>query len=770
MKLSIVIPYHNADAWVGAMLDSLLDQDLPSEDYEIIVVDDGSTEEPVTLRRYAAAHPQITYHRKENAGQAEARNVGMDLARGKWIWFCDSDDYVEPQILGRLLAIAEGRELEMLWFDAVYVHEDRPVPAHSCDWEAVSATQTGWDYLLHPPAKVGMAVWRFLIRRDVLTRTAIRFHPVTYMEGRWFISELMPQVQRVAHVAACLYFYVQHDSSVLHRKKRMNYVRYASDMDQYLTVVTEMLRDPALTGEQRTYLRLRRDYEAYRLLGNVFRYCPVSFSETYWQRLKDLGAWPVMTARGDRSERMTRRLMNRHGLWMAGCRLYHRLHRLPAQVLGWLCVALLVAGCSHRVAPAGSAGADTAATKAPDAAEVAALVQWSAPNEVFYKDIFLDAGIGLTPRTTLYAADSLGLSLEGVSFPRSNAKPEEFALQTAILSGSPEDRNGRLLYPDGQPRYRLLLVNGGKASEHSASLDDAAREHMRQFVRAGGSYVGFCAGAFFGSSGHETQPVFPGYLQLMPTPVRSTGLKSVYTGMYVAEDSPLWAYADFGKDRYIQGIRHNGGCFPESLPEGGEVLATYDYPGKASVHRQPSAWAYKADAHTGRVVLEGSHPEEVRNGERLYFTEALIRYAADGIGTVSLKGLLENGRPWTMDQDTMRLGDRQCHHYAVYVPAGACDLRFTVESPADCDLVLRLCRDSFAFPSRAVYASGEIGASQQLALDALEPGVWYVSVQCLTTVTVEKTEYGQRYTGRTDVLNGVPYTIGVSWNLREHGR
>lgn len=767
MKLSVVIPYHNADRWIGAMLDSLLDQDLPRTDYEIVVVDDGSTEEPVTLHRYVAQEPNIRCHRQENAGVAMARNKGLDLAKGEWIWFCDSDDYVQPQILGRLLAIADAQQLDMLWFNAVYVHEGRPVPAPKRNFDAVSAVQTGWDYMVHPPARTGMAMWRFLLRRDRVEAGALRFHDLMYMEGRWFQLELMPYIRRVAHVDVDGYYYVQRESSIMHAKKRKHYHRLAGEMEQYVEAMTAWADKPSVPEDMRTLLLQRRDFEAYRLLGNGFRYAPFAQSKAFYAKLTELGALPL-AMRGGRAERLIRRVMNQRGLWLTVCRLYRLVKRPVGQVAALLCMALLAVCCSIRTMPEKGATdvSQPPATKVVEPVDVAALVRRDVPNEVYYKDIFLDAGIGLTARTSLFAADSLGLSLEGVSLARTNPRPDEQALQTAILSGTPDDENGRLLYPDGAPRYRVLFVCGGSSRTHAGSLDSAARAHMRQFVQQGGSYVGDCAGAFLAAKGYDSHADYPGYLALWPGVVQHTGLDNVYTGMLVEKNSPLLAYADFGGDGYINSIRHNKGGYPQSCPDGTEILARYDYPGKSSVHRQPSAWAYKPDRQTGRVVLEGSHPEEVRSGERLAFTEALIRYAADGVGTVSVKGILENGKPRTMD-GSEKVGDLQCHHFATWIPAEAQNVCFTVESPVECDLKLRLCRDTYAFPARASHASDGKGPSQQLTLDRLEPGLWYVSVQCLTTVTVVSTEYGQEYTGRTDVLNGVPYTITVSWE--NHG-
>ena len=130
-------------------------------------------------------------------------------------------------------------------------------------------------------------------------------------------------------------------------------------------------------------------------------------------------------------------------------------------------------------------------------------------NRSYYKDVFLDAGVGLSSRKSLAAASYLGLSLEGICLSRSDATQEEIELQNEILGGNEEDVNGRLLYPDGQPRYRLLFVNGGSSKTHGKSLDEQSLENMRQFVQNGGSYVGTCAGAFFASNGYDGNTDYP---------------------------------------------------------------------------------------------------------------------------------------------------------------------------------------------------------------------------------------------------------------------
>lgn len=393
------------------------------------------------------------------------------------------------------------------------------------------------------------------------------------------------------------------------------------------------------------------------------------------------------------------------------------------------------------------------------------------PIKVFYKDVFLDSGIGLTSRKFLYAARYLGLSTEGVSLPRSGATIEDSILQNKIIAGDENDTNGRLLYPDGQPRYRLLFVNGGSSTTHGKSLNETALHNMRLFVQNGGSYVGTCAGAFFASNGYDSNYDYPYYLSIWPYMMNHTGISGGVTGMFVEKDSPLLQYYDFGGDDYVSEIRHNKGGYPVELPSDTEVLARYDYPAKPDVHNQPSIWAYKYDSIGGRVVMEGSHPEEVSSGERRDLTAAMIQYAMDGVGMTSIKGILHNGEARLMDKTTeddnplyTKIGDLQCHHFIVDIPKSAHDITVTIDSNTDCDLALMMCHDTFAYPEDADFISSNKGAYQQLLFSTLEPGIWYVAVRCLSTIEAKGTDYGQSYTDPLGVLNGVPYQVTVLWH------
>ena len=115
------------------------------------------------------------------------------------------------------------------------------------------------------------------------------------------------------------------------------------------------------------------------------------------------------------------------------------------------------------------------------------------------------------------------------------------------------------------------------------------------------------------------------------------------------------------------------------------------------------------------------------------------------------------------DLSFTRIGDLQTHHFASYIPSDAKNIVVEVSSSSNCDLALMMSQDSFAFSDSAEFLTSEPGAKQRLYYPSIREGLWYIAVQCLTTVTVEQTDYGQIYSGNRAVLNGIPYSISIKW-------
>ncbi|MCH5186971.1 MAG: glycosyltransferase [Oscillospiraceae bacterium] len=126
-KLSVIVPVYNVKPYINECVDSLLDQDI--EDYEIILVDDGSDDGSESIcDEYADSRRNVCVIHKSNGGLGSARNFGVRAATGKYILFIDSDDYFEPNSLGKLIEIAERDKLDILLYGAQSFSDNAEVP------------------------------------------------------------------------------------------------------------------------------------------------------------------------------------------------------------------------------------------------------------------------------------------------------------------------------------------------------------------------------------------------------------------------------------------------------------------------------------------------------------------------------------------------------------------------------------------------------------------------------------------------------------------
>lgn len=322
MELSIIIPYYNSNAWIGDTLDSLLDQDLDPDEFEIIVIDDASTEDPVTLKDYASRYPQIHYYHQAKLGISGARNFGIDLAQGKWLYLCDSDDFVQPKVLKGILDAAERLDLELIVANRVVLEPNQKPDAPIRNFSNISPVITAATYYANPKQDT-YGIWRFLLRRSILIEHDIRFPNMSFAEDRVFFLDIMPYLSRVAHIDVDLYYHVLHESSTIHLQKRLNCSEYMSQIMLYILRVDQEIKHGSYEMPVLRRMEESLDQSTFYLLWNVFQYCPVRETIQYLAQLKGIGAYPVKGRRQMARERFVQRWMNVRWLWVLGCRLLH---------------------------------------------------------------------------------------------------------------------------------------------------------------------------------------------------------------------------------------------------------------------------------------------------------------------------------------------------------------------------------------------------------------------------------------------------------------
>ena len=223
MKLSIIVPIYNVAPYLRKCVDSLLAQDI--SDYEIILVDDGSTDdsgaiadELVDAFRLSplASRLEMRVIHQSNSGLSEARNTGTREAKGQYILFVDSDDYLQPNTLGALLEQAERDNLDVLRFRYQNVKERGeafvPHEGMKIDYNDYSSNPTDGLTFLNERMWVQCYVVQFLVRREIVLQE--QFTPGIYFEDTDWTPRMLLRANRVASTDLVVYNYLWREGSI----------------------------------------------------------------------------------------------------------------------------------------------------------------------------------------------------------------------------------------------------------------------------------------------------------------------------------------------------------------------------------------------------------------------------------------------------------------------------------------------------------------------------------------------------------------------------
>ena len=225
-QLSIIVPVYNAEKWLRRCVDSLLNQDLPREDYEIILVDDGSADgSPMICDEYQAAHAGLVrVIHQPNSGLSMARNAALDVAVGGYVMFVDADDYIEPNCLKEVVEKAHCGDAGILFYrHRVITEQSERIVDSVPSGITAEDISTGECYMLNG-GNTG-SVWRGLYRRDVIEKLGLRFYPNITHEDVLFNYQILPFVERIAFSDVLVYNYVYEGES-LTRTKSVEKIKY----------------------------------------------------------------------------------------------------------------------------------------------------------------------------------------------------------------------------------------------------------------------------------------------------------------------------------------------------------------------------------------------------------------------------------------------------------------------------------------------------------------------------------------------------------------
>ena len=211
--ISIVVPIYNTESYLRECLDSLLEQ--KCSDYEIICIDDGSTDgSRHILLEYESKNDNIRVIKKKNGGVSSARNLGIEEAKGEWIWFVDSDDYIAENAITELSRIVQQGDCDMVMFGVKRVKNYNHIIANFKDIKIIRGKHEAYNAI--PSIGGGNGPCYYLFKKRIIERNSLRFDErMKYAEDTKFIFEYRLNINSVIEICSEFYFYRQRPGSAM---------------------------------------------------------------------------------------------------------------------------------------------------------------------------------------------------------------------------------------------------------------------------------------------------------------------------------------------------------------------------------------------------------------------------------------------------------------------------------------------------------------------------------------------------------------------------
>ena len=219
--LSIIVPMYNAEKYVLKAITSLLEQDI--EDYEIIIVDDGSTDKSYDIIKTLSNKSKITIIRQENKGTNHVRNQGIQLSNGRYLMFFDSDDEFKRNSFGKIKKIVLDYDVDLIWYDTLFVEPNGVIvekrSLNICN-NSILTKENFLNIYFNDifDASYTFNFWNKVFKKEILIKNHIKFSNNDFFVADYtFIMELLKNIKTSVYINDTFYFYKIHESSATHK-------------------------------------------------------------------------------------------------------------------------------------------------------------------------------------------------------------------------------------------------------------------------------------------------------------------------------------------------------------------------------------------------------------------------------------------------------------------------------------------------------------------------------------------------------------------------
>ena len=297
-KLSVIIPMYNAEKYIANCLDSILNSNLPRNRYEIIVVNDGSSDNgPIIAQKYASDFTFVKYLTQDNQGQSVARNYGIRLCSGDYIWCVDADDTVDKDFSALVKAINENESIDIIAFGLKVITENGNYVRKECQQTNVShnIVQQGRDAVIagYNPSSV-CALW---IRRSFIVDNNLFFKEGITHQDVELSYRLFAEANEVLFTDETPYNYILHSNSTSQSINPQKKIKYLSDDIIVYESFMKLSETHRLDSQLSSTIKNRAQNVLFGMVMSLYnhrkQWRPLGISEAVIEKLKDNGLYPL---------------------------------------------------------------------------------------------------------------------------------------------------------------------------------------------------------------------------------------------------------------------------------------------------------------------------------------------------------------------------------------------------------------------------------------------------------------------------------------------
>lgn len=245
MILSVIVPVYNVENYIQECISSILSINI--DDMEVIVVDDGSTDNSI-LKVKEIEDSRIKIISQKNKGLSGARNKGLDLAKGKYIYFIDSDDFIQnPEALTNMIEMAEKNELDCVMGNGYYywdVNKKRKI--YDGDKKPKENIITNVENYISDSLKNDYyqdMVWLNIYKKDILIQNNIQFSEGHYHEDVDWTLKFLLSAKKIGFLDNDFYMYRQRDGSITKNNNIEKMLKLSEDKIYMAKKIYELSKD-----------------------------------------------------------------------------------------------------------------------------------------------------------------------------------------------------------------------------------------------------------------------------------------------------------------------------------------------------------------------------------------------------------------------------------------------------------------------------------------------------------------------------------------------